>query len=197
MKHVYALVMGRLRCAVKILLIVVSFVVLCFILTSEKLVYKNGIVNSTITIDTLKYQDPSCLISIKQYLIQITQKREAVPLLLSFQKHITVKHKHTITGKTFLVPNIVHVISFGAQQPFMFFNYVAFKSYQKYMQPHAIFLWGDLEFGYSHWWNKTLEEVANIYFVKTKPLHKIGGTNVIYAAHSADILRLQILRGSY
>ena len=118
------------------------------------------------------------------------------PHLVSFEGK-TVRHeKYSQTGKPFLVPNIVHLISFGHQQPFKFYNYVAYKSFQKFIKPDAIFLWADyLPSEHSTWWKRTWQEVANIYFVQTIPLKQIAGKNIIYTAHISDYLRLIIMRG--
>ena len=125
-------------------------------------------------------------------------KTGKTPQLISYRTDVIIKKTHDTNGKAFLVPNIVHLISFGTGQPFMFYNYIAYKSFQKFIQPHAIILWADyLPSTNSTWWNQTLQEVANIYFMQTKPTVEIGGKKVIFAAHAADYLRMQLILGTY
>ena len=138
-----------------------------------------------------------CFTSKAHCLRLIEQKTGEQPLLISFVRNTTYDRVHIKTGKPFQVPNIVHFISFGTEQPFMFYNYIAYKSIHKYIQPHAIFLWADnLPSEKSRWWKQTIREVANIYFVQTMPPKQIAGKNIKFAAHASDYLRLLIMRGS-
>ena len=117
------------------------------------------------------------------------------PKLLSFRsKANRSRRSHPVTGQPFKVPNIVHLISFGDKQPFSFYNYVGFKSFDKYLSPLGIFLWADHPpADNATWWKKTLQEVANVYFLPIVPVRHIGGRKVSYIAHAADYLRLQLI----
>ena len=137
-----------------------------------------------------------CFTSTSHCLKLIEQTQGQLPQLVSFERKVEILPTHNQTGKPFLVPNIVHLISFGSQQPFMFYNYVAYKSFHKFIQPLAVFLWADhMPSEHSKWWKETLKEVANIYFVPTMPLKQIAGKNITFTAHSSDYLRLIIMRG--
>ena len=136
------------------------------------------------------------LISVKEFMEAIWKKTGSKPTLLSYEVDVAVKRIHNKTGKAFIVPNVVHLISFGIEQPFMLYNYVAYKSFQKFLQPEAIILWADhLPSKNSKWWNQTLLEVANIYYMQTMPIQKISGKKVRFAAHASDYLRIQLIRG--
>jgi hypothetical protein len=136
-----------------------------------------------------------CLLSLPGCLRLISKLQ--VPELISSPLDTPIITHHPVTNAAFKVPNIVHVISFGDQQPFRFFNYVAFKSYHKYIKPHAIFFWGDHLPKDSEWWTRTVKEVPNIYYVNIKPLSKLGGEPIKFVAHASDYLRLDIMSSKY
>ena len=120
------------------------------------------------------------------------------PILLSYEVPQVQYSVHPITGMNLSVPNIVHLISFGDKQPFVFYNYVLYKSIAKYIKPHVIVLWADtLPAENNTWWQKTLQQVPNIYFIYTKPYDVIAGQKIHFIEHASDLLRLEILRGMY
>ena len=110
------------------------------------------------------------------------------PQLISHEKKTPTEPFHPTTKLPYKVPNIVHVIRFQQQLPFKFFNYVAFKSYDKYIKPHAIFFWGDNLPQESEWWERTVKEVPNIYYVNIKPRSTLGGEPIKFVAHASDYL---------
>ena len=141
--------------------------------------------------------DNDCMTTREACLTMIQELSGKKPELLSISsKENKARSSHPITGQPFKVPNIVHLISFGDQQPFLFYNYIAFKSFHKYLSPLAIFLWADHPPGNNAWWNQTLQEVDNVYFMPTLPVRRIGGRNVSFIAHAADYLRLQLIKGT-
>ena len=116
-----------------------------------------------------------------------TKCRIVEPVLLS--------HKRTRIDPTdwFLVPNIVHYVLFG-NVPFTFLNYISFKSAGKFIKPQFIFVHGDgLMIG--HWWNRTLKEVDNIYYVHQPYIQLIQNKKPGWYAHQSDVIRLQVLLG--
>ena len=143
--------------------------------------------------------DNDCMTTLDACLTLIQRTSGLKPERLSYRiKDHKARSTHPITGQPFKVPNIVHLISFGDQQPFLLYNYVAFKSYDKYLSPLAIFLWADHPPAKNNiWWNQTLQEVDNVYFVPTLPVKRIGGRNVSFIAHAADYLRLQLIKGTF
>ena len=136
-----------------------------------------------------------------QYFELIQQLSNSTPQLMSFLQDIPLDIQskvHPKYQKPYLVPNIIHTISFGLEQPFKFYNYIAYKSFQKFIRPTAIFLWADRQPSLnSTWWKQTLQEVSNIYFVYIQPRRTIGGKRIKFVAHASDYLRLEILEGEY
>ena len=153
-----------------------------------------GSVSPTPAAGSLKSAD--CLFSRSQCLSLIEQNWGKVPKLVSFRTDSSIVNRHMKSGEAFIAPNIVHLISFGTDQPFKFYNYIAYKSFHKFLKPHAIFLWADqLPPEKCEWWQLTRQEVANIYFVKIKPPLKIGRSSIKFIAHASDVLRLKIIKG--
>ena len=95
----------------------------------------------------------------------------------------------------FLVPNIVHYVLFGST-PFTFLNYLSFRSTGRFIEPQFIFVHGDGLMN-GHWWNRTLEEVDNVYYVHRPQIQRIQNKKPGNYAHQSDIIRLQILQGEY
>ena len=116
-----------------------------------------------------------------------TKCRTVEPVLLS--------HKRTRIDLTdgFLVPNIVHYVLFGTV-PFTFLNYISFKSAGKFIKPQFIFVHGDGLMN-GHWWNRTLEEVDNIYYIHHPYIQLIQNKKPGWYAHQSDVIRLQVLQG--
>ena len=92
------------------------------------------------------------------------------------------------------VPNIIHYVMYGPD-PFSFLNHLSVLSASKYTKPDAIFIHGTMRHG--RWWNKTIEEVNNVYFVAWEQPVYIQGREIHYVQHASDILRLHILLGMY
>ena len=140
--------------------------------------------------------DMGGLDSVHDCLQLITTLTGQQPVLRSFVQQQLVERVHLKTGQQFIVPNIVHLVSFGDKQPFVFYNYVAYMSIAKYIKPHVIVLWADtLPAENNTWWQKTLQQVPNIYSVFKKPYDRISGKKVIHIEHASDVLRLEVLRG--
>ena len=144
-------------------------------------------------------QEKSCMTSTEHCVEFIHNYTGVQPTLLSFYKNNSrVSNKHPVSGKPFKVPNIVHLIRIGEEQPFRFYNYVGYKSFHKYLKPLAIFLWADrLPDNNNTWWRKIIQEVANIFFVQIQPITKIAGRKIKYTAHAADYMRIQLIKGNY
>jgi len=137
-----------------------------------------------------------CMLTREQCLLYIEDKINVTPELLTFTSEVTVDEVHSRTATKYKVPNIVHFIRFGIGQPFVLYNYVSYLGVHKYIKPHAIFLWADmLPPSDNEWWNRTLKEVANIYLVPTDRPMTVSGQTILKVVHSADVLRLQIIRG--
>jgi hypothetical protein len=95
----------------------------------------------------------------------------------------------------FMVPNIVHYVLFGSGL-FTFLNYISFKSANKFIRPQFIFVHGDgIQQG--QWWNRTIEEIPNIYFIRRPHILTIQNRKPFSYAHQADIIRLQVLQGEW
>ena len=138
----------------------------------------------------------TCLTSKSECFNLIYEFSKTQPRLISLVREVPNMASHPKSGKPYKVPNIVHLINFGNKQPFLFYNYVVYKSIDKYIRPMAIFVWGDqLPDNTESWWMRTLQEVPNIYHVVIQPQREIGGKKVRYIAHASDYLRLAILKG--
>ena len=137
----------------------------------------------------------SCLDSVAQCLAIISISTGQPPRLISYRKAQPSYTKHPTTGQDLIVPNIVHFIRFGKNYTYAFQHYVSLTSVDKFIKPHLILIWGDFLPPDSHWWNRTVQEVANIYFVRTNRVGTISGQMVKFLAHEADWLRMHIIRG--
>ena len=148
------------------------------------------------TTNTKTINAEDCMVSKNSCLSMIKRRKCTTPSLVSFDKYIPSYDHHPDTGVKFRVPNIIHLIRFGQKQPFAFYNYIAYKSIDKYIKPVAIFLWADhTPSNTSKWWMKTTKEVANIYYIPTQPTKRIANKTIKFVAHAADILRLQLIDG--
>ena len=137
-----------------------------------------------------------CLTSVNDCLTFIKMSTGKEPVLMSFAKPREFYKTNQKTGQVFLVPNIVHYINFGRKQPFVFYNYVAYMALETYIKPDLIILWGDMPPHVNNtWWQKTRQNVPNIYYLDTKPYDIIAGKNVTFIEHSSDMHRLEILTG--
>ena len=135
-----------------------------------------------------------CLISKKACLETIAHTTGNTPHLLSYHQPVRPGGENPTTGNNFTVPNIVHYISFGKEQPFVFYNYISYLSVHKYIHPCIILLWADA-IPTGAFWDRTLAEVANIYYIPTFPDKEIAGKPLHSIHHASDLLRLHILRG--
>lgn len=104
--------------------------------------------------------------------------------------------------ESFVVPNVFHYIFLGSNWDFTFLCYLSFRSLERFVKPEKIFIFGNVVLT-GKWWNLTVEEVKNIYYVKVP----CGSASVLgnflqsapsgkpyaYKQHSADVLRLEIL----
>ena len=116
----------------------------------------------------------------------ITKCGTVKPTLLSFRLKIEQKQ---LTK----VPNIVHFVSYGSYE-FKFLHYLSFLSTHRYIKPRFIYLHGDaLPKGY--WWQRILQDVANLYHVPREKPVRIQGYKVPFVEHCADLVRLQTLMG--
>ena len=64
---------------------------------------------------------------------------------------------------------------------------------QLFLKPGLILFWGDYIPLGSEWWNRTLLEVPNIYYIYAPPVYELGGHVVELIQHKADFLRLDFL----
>jgi hypothetical protein len=95
-------------------------------------------------------------------------------------------------GVRFVVPNIVHYIWFKSNRTFSFLNYLSFRSVNTFIKPDYVFLHGDSIPEYGQWWNQTLKEVDNLYFVwVNRTTHAPSGQLFKYFEHSTDLLRIK------
>ena len=137
-----------------------------------------------------------CLESVEKCLDHIINKSRRHPKLVSHSKQQPIYNLHPVTGEQLIVPNIVHIVRFGQSYSFEFQHYVSLKSIDKFIKPHLLLIWGDyLPLNTSVWWMRTLQEVANIYFVPTDRIPIISGKPVKFPAHEADWLRMVVIRG--
>lgn len=91
------------------------------------------------------------------------------------------------------VPNVVHYVWFGYAWNLTFLNYLSFLSVHRILSPDFILIHGgDIPVGY--WWNQTIHDVANIYYVYREPsLTALNGEPFKYGEHLSDLARLQIV----
>lgn len=95
------------------------------------------------------------------------------------------------------IPNVVHYIWFyNIPDPpdfeLKFTQYMSIYSVNKFIKPRYI-LWHGNIVPKGYWWERTVKEVPNIYFVKWKIPHSIYGIPLGKIYHSSDVLRLWIL----
>ena len=94
------------------------------------------------------------------------------------------------------VPNIVHYIwgheNFKPPTEISFLQYMSVLSVSKYLKPVYI-LWHGSEEPFGYWWNRTVAEVPNIYFVLWQMPNRISGKWIGHVHFKSDILRLWIL----
>ena len=138
----------------------------------------------------------ACLMSVEECLDLISIKSGKHPKLVSHSKQQPTYNHHPVTGEQIVVPNIVHVVRFGQNYAYEFQNYVSLKSIDKFIKPHLLLIWGDyLPMNTSVWWKRTVQEVANIYFVPRDRIPTIHGKPVMFPAHESDWLRMEVIRG--
>ena len=114
------------------------------------------------------------------------------------------KTHHPRNNKEYLVPNIVHYVSFYANN-FPFYLYVSMRGVDKFIKPAMLIIWGEVPDTDVYWWTRLLREVPNIYVVPTErytqdtlfgkdvPCKKVNGC--VFRAHDSDAMRLRILLG--
>src|SRR6218665_203648 len=105
---------------------------------------------------------------------------------------------HSIVGqlnstKAFRVPNVVHYVFLGSDLTFTFCNYLSYRSVERFIRPNQIFVHGD-HVPSGKWWNRTIDEVKNIYHVKRRYTNKApNGQQYKYPAHISDYMRAETL----
>ena len=91
------------------------------------------------------------------------------------------------------VPNVVHYVFLGLDLNFTFANYLSYRSVNRFIRPDQIFVHGD-HTPSGKWWNRTIEEVKNIYYVKRTYSKKApSGQPYNHTAHISDYMRTEIL----
>lgn len=93
-----------------------------------------------------------------------------------------------------VVPNVVHYIQIGVARNFSFYEYLSFLSVEKFQKPDQIFVHGDMT-PEGPWWNRTIQEVPNIYHVWTSPPSEVFGRKLARVEHKADVMRYSIIYG--
>ena len=115
------------------------------------------------------------------------------PKLLSKRSHTKREGRET-DATEHVVPNLVHYIHFGRGMTFTFLTYLSYLSADKFIRPEYIFLHGDiLPTGF--WWEKTLEDVRNIYHIYVRDTVGIYGNRFRYPTQHSNLLRLYIMLG--
>ena len=143
------------------------------------------------------YFENICLKSTVECLHYIAQETGITPLLLSYPNTQSNYNNHPVTGQKLLVPNVIHYIRYGEDYLFDFPSYVSYKSVQAFVKPDLILIWGDyLPPSNSTWWRRTVNEIANLYFIKVDRIMTIGGKKVKFTEHESDWLRLKIIKGT-
>ena len=101
-----------------------------------------------------------------------------------------------------VVANVVHYILFKGSSnnrknfKFLFQHYLSFRSVHQFIRPRYIFLHGD-SVPEGEWWQRTLQEVDNLYHVYCEKPTKIHDKPFRCVEHAADIKRLTSLIGKY
>src|SRR6218665_3809803 len=91
------------------------------------------------------------------------------------------------------VPNVVHYVFLGSDLTFTFNNYLSYRSVDRFIRPDQIFVHVD-HTPSGKWWNRTIDEVKNIYHVKRKYSDKApNGIPFKFPAHISDYVRAEIL----
>jgi hypothetical protein len=94
------------------------------------------------------------------------------------------------------VPNVVHYVWLGANRIFTFIHYLSFRGTHKHIAPDYIFIHGDSLPLAGDWWNRTLREVDNIYFVTIElPPHAPNGARFHFFEHATDLVRIATILG--
>src|SRR6218665_2968442 len=95
--------------------------------------------------------------------------------------------------KALRVPNVVHYVFLGSDLTFTFCNYLSYRSVERFIRPNQIFVHGD-HVPSGKWWNRTIDEVKNIYHVKRRYTNKApNGQQYKYPAHISDYMRAETL----
>lgn len=92
---------------------------------------------------------------------------------------------------TFQVPNIVHYVALGRWR-FTFLCYLSVKSVHLHIRPDHIIFHGD-RLPYGYWWNRTMDEIPNIYHVVQGFPRRIQGRKIPWLEHASDLVRLQAI----
>jgi hypothetical protein len=105
-----------------------------------------------------------------------------------------------ISAPDFAIPNVVHYVWFSLEKSgyeFKFLYYVGFVGVQRFIEPDAIFVHGN-SMPTGRWWNRTVSEVSNVFFVKTPELLRApSGQSFKWIQHAADFHRLKVIIGIY
>jgi hypothetical protein len=105
-----------------------------------------------------------------------------------------------ISVSNFTIPNVVHYVSFGPDHKtayqLKFLHYVGFVGVQRFIRPDAIFVHGDM-MPTGQWWNRTVSDVENVYFVKVPRLtHAPSGQTFKWIQHASDVQRYTTIIGT-
>ena len=106
------------------------------------------------------------------------------------------------TSASLVVANVVHYILFKNSSDntknfkFLFQHYLSFRSVHQFIRPRYIFLHGDL-IPEGEWWQRTLQEIDNLYHVYCEKPTKIHDKAISFVEHASDIKRLTLLIGKY
>ena len=99
-----------------------------------------------------------------------------------------------------VVAHVVHYILFKNSSnnmknfKFLFHHYLSFRSVHQFIRPQYIFLHGD-SVPEGEWWQRTLQEVDNLYHVYCEKPTKIHDKPIGWVEHASDIKRLTLLIG--
>ena len=96
-----------------------------------------------------------------------------------------------IPGK---VPRIIHYVSLSCNRIFTFSNYLSILSVHRFIKPGRIYFHGDCT-PKGPWWERTTDEIPNIYFRERGRTKLIQGKPPMWIEHETDIIRLQVLLG--
>lgn len=93
-----------------------------------------------------------------------------------------------------VVPNVVHYVLIGVARNLSFYEYLSFLSVEKFQKPDQIFVHGDI-IPDGPWWNRTIQEVPNIYHVWTVPPSEVFSQKLVRVEHRTDVMRYTIIYG--